>query len=92
MCVASGFMQELVMRAYLITRLEELFDSTFVGFLFSTVLFVSYHGYQGYDGVIYAALFGVVQAIVYCLFRRLAPIATAHSVYNIIAIGKVGWL
>jgi hypothetical protein len=92
MCMISGFMQELIVRAYLITRLEELVDSTFVAFLLSTVLFIIYHGYQGYAGVVDAAIFGTIQGVVFCLFRRVAPLAIAHGINNIIAIGRVSWL
>jgi membrane protease YdiL (CAAX protease family) len=87
MCLASGFVQELVMRAYLITRFEELLGSTPIAVLLSTVLFMCYHGYQGTAGVIGVALFGLIQAVIFCLFRRLAPIALAHAVNNFIAIG-----
>jgi len=92
MCLVSGFFQELVMRAYLIVRLEELFESTAVAFLLSTILFVCYHGYQGTAGVIGVVLFGVIQGIAFCAFRRLAPISIAHAVTNFIAIGRVRWL
>jgi membrane protease YdiL (CAAX protease family) len=77
------------MRAYLIVRFEELFESTSIAVLLSTVLFVAYHGYQGTAGMISVALFGVIQAIVFCLFRRLAPISLAHSINNFIDIGRV---
>ncbi len=90
MCAASGFFQELLMRAYLIVRFEELFDSTRVAFLLSTLLFIFYHGYEGQAGVIMVSLFGVIEAVVFCIFRRLAPISIAHAVYNFMAIGNLG--
>jgi membrane protease YdiL (CAAX protease family) len=92
MCVFSGFMQELVMRAYLIVRFEELFESTAVALFLSTVLFTSYHGYQGTGGIIGIAIFGLIQGIAFCLFRRLAPISLAHAINNFIAIGRITWL
>lgn len=91
-CLFSGFLQELVMRAFLIVRLEELVQSTFVAALLSTVLFIGYHGYQGLAGVVGVALFGVIQAVVFCIFRRLAPISLAHSINNFIAIGRLPWI
>jgi CAAX protease family protein len=91
-CAVSGFVQELVMRAYLITRFEELFESKSVAILLSTVLFIGYHGYQGPAGVVSVALFGFILAIVFCLFRRVVPISLAHAIYNFIAIGRVAWL
>jgi Type II CAAX prenyl endopeptidase Rce1-like len=88
-CVISGFAQELVMRAYLIVRLEELLDSTSVAFFLSTVLFVGYHGYQGTAGVIDVTVFGLILAVVFCLFRRLAPISIAHTLYNFFVMGRL---
>jgi hypothetical protein len=89
MCLISGFAQELVMRAYLIPRFEELFDSTSLAILFSTMLFIFYHGYQGIQGVIWITLFGVIQAIVFSIFRRVAPISLAHAINNFIALSRM---
>lgn len=92
MCLLSGFTQELVMRAYLITRFEELFESTGMAIFLSTLLFTFYHGYQGLAGVIYVILSGTIQAILFGLFRRLAPLALGHALNNFIAIGQITWL
>lgn len=92
MCLSSGFAQELIMRAFLITRLEELVDSTPLAVFLSTVLFIFYHGYEGYLAVAIIALHGVILAVIFCLFRRLAPLAIAHSAYNFIAFGGTKWL
>jgi membrane protease YdiL (CAAX protease family) len=92
MCLFSGLVQELVMRAYLITRLEELLASTPMALLFSTMFFTFFHGYQGTAAVVGVAVMGLIQGIVFCLFRRLAPIALGHAFNNFIAIGNVPWL
>jgi membrane protease YdiL (CAAX protease family) len=92
MCLASGFVQELVMRAYLIARFEELFESTPVALLLSTVLFTCYHGYQDTGSVIGVVVFGVILGVLFCLFRRLAPLAIAHALNNFLSIGNVRWL
>ena len=92
MCLFSGFVQELVMRAYLITRLEELLESTPMALLFSTMFFIFFHGYQGTAGVIGVAVFGLILGLVFCLFRRVVPIALAHALSNFIAIGNIPWL
>jgi Type II CAAX prenyl endopeptidase Rce1-like len=89
MCAASGYVQELVMRAYFLVRFEELFKSTPVAFLLSTVLFIAYHGYQGSGGVIGVALFAIIQATVFCVFRRLTPVAISHAIYNFVVIGQI---
>jgi membrane protease YdiL (CAAX protease family) len=90
-CLLSGYAQELVMRAYLITRFEELLESTSLALLLSTVLFACYHGYQGDVGIVGAAIFGLIQGVLFCLFRRLGPLAVAHGLNNFIAGGSVLW-
>jgi hypothetical protein len=89
MSMASGFSQELVMRAYLIVRFEELLHSTAVAFLLSSVLFACYHGYEGTAGIIDVAVFGMIQGVIFCLFRRLSPIAFAHALDLFILIGRL---
>lgn len=80
--IANGFAEELVMRAYLIARLERLLRSTWQAVLVSTLLFASYHLYQGPVGVIGAAAFGLVCALSFCLCRRLWPLCLAHAMWN----------
>jgi membrane protease YdiL (CAAX protease family) len=84
--LAVGFSEELLGRAYLITRLEELLDSKGLALLVSTVLFACLHVYQGDLGVIGAATFGLVQGIVFLLFRRLGPLVVAHGLQDFVAV------
>jgi membrane protease YdiL (CAAX protease family) len=81
---ANGFAEELVMRAYLITRLERLLSTTWVAVVVTTVLFASYHIYLGFAGMIGAAAIGFVYAISFCWFRRLWPLCVAHALHNIL--------
>lgn len=80
---ANGFAEELVMRGYLIARLERLLRSTWQAVLVSTLLFASYHLYQGPIGAIGAATFGLVCAVSFCIFRRLWPLCVAHALWNL---------
>jgi membrane protease YdiL (CAAX protease family) len=81
--VAVGFSEELVMRAYLITRLQRLLSSTWLAVVISTALFASWHLYQGATGTISAAADGLVYGIAFCWFRRLWPLCLAHAAHNI---------
>ena len=81
-CIASGFSQELVFRGYLIARLERLLGSTSLAILITTVMFGSYHLYQGFVPAIGIAVSGLVYAVSFCLFRRLWPICVAHALHN----------
>ena len=66
-CFTNGFAEELVIRGYLLTRLECLLRSTGWAILVTTALFASYHVYQGAIGVVGAAAMGLVYAIAFCL-------------------------
>jgi membrane protease YdiL (CAAX protease family) len=80
---ANGFAEELVTRAYLITRFEHLLRSRVGALLLSGVLFASYHAYQGPGGVAYMLAFAAVYGAVFLLVRRIWPLAIGHALYNI---------
>jgi membrane protease YdiL (CAAX protease family) len=79
---ASSFAEELVMRGYLLRRFEQLFHSTWLSVLFTTVLFAGYHTYQGPGGTLHAFVAGLTYAGAFCAFRRLWPVAIAHTLWN----------
>ncbi|HUY91184.1 MAG TPA: type II CAAX endopeptidase family protein [Pirellulales bacterium] len=76
---ASSFTEELVMRGYLLRRFEQLFRSTWLSVLFTSVLFAGYHTYQGPGGTVHAFVAGLTYAGAFCLFRRLWPVVIAHT-------------
>ncbi len=86
MSAANGLAEELVMRGYLIPRFERLFGSTLLALLLSTILFASYHSYQGATGVISVTSLGIVYGAAFCFFRRLWPIALAHALQDAIGL------
>ena len=79
---AGGFSEELVMRGYLIPRLERLLQSTWVAVVVTSVLFGSYHLYQGTAYAIASAVLGLFLGVAFCLTRRLWPLCAAHALYN----------
>lgn len=81
--MAAGFTEELVMRGYLLTRLEQLLRSTWLAVLATTALFASYHLYQGAVGLAGATACGLVYGIAFCLLRRLWPLCLAHAMHNL---------
>jgi membrane protease YdiL (CAAX protease family) len=83
-CIASGFSQELVYRAYLIARLERLLRSTPLAVVIATGMFGSVHVYQGFVHAMGAAAVGLVYAVSFCLLRRLWPLCVAHALHNFI--------
>ena len=80
---ANGFAEELVYRAYLITRLELLLRSRGAAVLLSGALFGAYHGYQGAAGVADTMAFGVAYGVAFLLLRRVWPLAVGHALFNI---------
>jgi membrane protease YdiL (CAAX protease family) len=80
--VASGFAEELMMRGYLIPRLERLLRSTPAAVLLTSLLFASYHIYLGFAPVIECVAVGLVYGVSFCLLRRLWPLCLAHVLHN----------
>jgi membrane protease YdiL (CAAX protease family) len=89
-CLCTAFAEELVMRGYLLTRLERLLRSTGLAILVTAALFASYHVYQGTIGLAGAAAMGLVYGIAFCLQRRLWPVCIAHAMWNFIVMTHTG--
>jgi membrane protease YdiL (CAAX protease family) len=83
MFATGGFAEELVSRAYLITRFEQLLRSRGRAVLLSAILFAAYHAYQGGLGVAYTLVFGAAYGVVFLMTRRVWPLAIGHALYNI---------
>ena len=58
--LANSFAEEIVMRGYMIDRLEQLFGKSWLEILISSLLFGSYHIYQGLLGAGGAVFIGMV--------------------------------
>jgi membrane protease YdiL (CAAX protease family) len=75
--------EELITRAYLITRLKDLLGSVPKAVLAAAAAFASYHLYQGWTGTIDVFVFGVVYGVAYLLIGRLWPLVVGHALFNI---------
>jgi membrane protease YdiL (CAAX protease family) len=78
-----GFEEELVARAYLITRLEQLLGSSMKAIVLAAAAFASFHIYYGLAGLLYPFLFGIVFGFIFLNVRRIWPFALGHMMYNI---------
>lgn len=85
MLLANSIAEELLVRSYLITRLELLLESTGLAVVVAAMIFAGYHFYQGLLGAHGALVFGLIMGIGYCKLRRIWPLVLAHTFYNIIA-------
>ena len=97
--IENGFLEEVLVVGYLITRLEQLRLPAWAVVAISAVLRGSYHLYQGFGGFLGNAVMGVVFALWFRRTRRLWPLVVAHSLLDIVAFagyallaGHVSWL
>jgi membrane protease YdiL (CAAX protease family) len=74
----SVFFEEVVFRAYFISRFEELFGHSWNAIVVAAILFGIGHYYQGVLGTVTAVIFGVLCGIAFVLTRRLWPSLIAH--------------
>jgi membrane protease YdiL (CAAX protease family) len=81
----NPFFEELIARAYLITRLKELTNSLALAIITSVVFQVSYHFYQGgWTALSYTGVFLVLSLYYAKTNRILAPIL-AHMIFDVSA-------
>ena len=97
--VENGFLEEVLVVGYLLTRLDQLKVTPWIAILISAVLRGSYHLYQGFGGFLGNAIMGVVFAYWFRRTRRLWPLVIAHSLLDITVFvgysalrGVVSWL
>jgi membrane protease YdiL (CAAX protease family) len=77
--------EEVVVNAYLITRLEQLGWSSRSALLVSTAVRATYHLYQGLGGFVNNIVGGLVAGWLFQRSRRIMPIVIAHFLFDLIA-------
>ena len=89
---ASGaaFLEEVVVLAYLVTRLRQLAWSPVAIILASALLRGSYHLYQGWGGFFGNLLMGALFAVLFLKWRRAWPFVITHVLLD--AAAAIGWL
>ena len=81
----NPFFEELIVRAYLITRIRELTNSIVLAIIASVVFQVSYHFYQGvWIALSYTGVFLLLSLYYVKTNRILAPILT-HMIFDVSA-------
>jgi membrane protease YdiL (CAAX protease family) len=96
---ANSWAEELVMVAYLITRLRQLGWSENGSLLAQALLRGGYHLYQGLGGFVGNVVMGLVFGRVWQRTNRLWMLVGAHTLIDVVAFtgyallaGRVGWL
>jgi len=74
----NPFYEELIVRAYLMTEVKALTNSTMLAIVSSTVLQMSYHFYQGVPAALAHGGTFLIFSIYYAKTSRIAPVILAH--------------
>jgi membrane protease YdiL (CAAX protease family) len=95
----DGILEEIVVLAYLLRRLDQLGWTPWKAILLSAVLRGSYHLYQGFGAFVGNAVMGIVFGIFYKRWGRCTPMIVAHTLIDAVTFvgyaalrGKVSWL
>jgi membrane protease YdiL (CAAX protease family) len=95
----NAVVEEVIVVGYLLRRLDQLGWSWPAAVAASALLRGSYHLYQGAGGFAGNVVMGVVFCLLYRRWRRVAPLAIAHTLIDSVAfvgyvllVGHVSWL
>jgi membrane protease YdiL (CAAX protease family) len=95
----DGILEEIVVLAYLLRRLDQLGWTPWKAILCSAVLRGSYHLYQGFGAFVGNAVLGIVFGVLYKRWGRCTPMIVAHTLIDAVTFvgyaylhGKVSWL
>jgi membrane protease YdiL (CAAX protease family) len=96
---ANGWAEEVIVVAFLLTRLRQLGVNTVTALLASSLLRGAYHLYQGFSAGLGNIVMGLVFAYVWRRTGRLWPLIIAHGIIDSVAYvgyalaaGHLGWL
>ncbi|AHC23172.1 MULTISPECIES: CPBP family intramembrane glutamic endopeptidase [Mycobacteriaceae] len=82
---ANGWAEEIVVVAFLITRLQQLRITPAVALVISALLRGTYHLYQGYSAGLGNIVMGLVFGYVWLRTGRLWPLIVAHGLIDAVA-------
>ena len=96
---ANGWAEEVIVVAFLLTRLRQLRVNPVAALLASSLLRGAYHLYQGFSAGLGNVVMGLVFAYVWRRTGRLWPLVIAHGIIDSVAYvgyalaaGHLGWL
>ena len=79
----NPFFEELIVRAYVMTEVKQLTNSTTKAIIISTLLQTSYHFYQGGPAAFGHMATFLMFSIFYAKTNRIAPIILAHLYFDV---------
>lgn len=83
LALMNGVLEEVVMLAYLITRLRQLRWAPWAAVLTSAAIRGTYHLYQGYGGGIGNLVMGLAFGALFLRWRRAGPLVVAHVLLDL---------
>jgi len=83
--IENGFLEEVLVVGYLLTRLEQLRVPAVWAIAISAVLRGSYHLYQGFGAFVGNAVMGVVFSLFFLRKGRVMPLIVAHTLLDVVA-------
>jgi membrane protease YdiL (CAAX protease family) len=84
--ITAGITEELIFRAYLVPRLELLFNNKYMPVILSSLMFSSIHyRYFSVGEIIFTFCFGIVFAIHYQWYRNIKILIVAHAIFDLIS-------
>jgi len=95
----DGLLEEVVILAYTLRRLEQIGWAPWSAILLSATVRGSYHLYQGFGAFIGNFVMGVIFGVLYKRWGRCTPMVIAHTLIDAVTFvgyaalhGKVSWL
>ena len=82
--ISAGICEEFVFRGFLVPALTVIIGGSVVAALIAALLFGVLHAYQGWPGVLRAALLGVVLAIPFLVSGSIFPSMLAHAIIDLV--------
>ena len=87
--LANGFAEEVILRGYLLTRFEKLLRSATLAVVLTSLMFASYHIYQGVGPMVSIFGLGLVYGVAFCWIRRIWPLAIAHAIADLVGLSAL---
>jgi membrane protease YdiL (CAAX protease family) len=83
----AGFTEEMIFRAYMLTRLSLLFSNKYVPIIISSLLFAGLHyKYHSPREYIFPFLIGIITSVHYQKFGNIKPLIIVHFLIDVIGL------
>lgn len=79
--IINSFYEEFFLNAYFFKRLSHWQPNEILAT--SVILRASYHSYQGFHGIIFVLLYGLLVSGYYTKYKRFWPLVIAHGLFNL---------